>query len=211
MPYYPLSQIKPSLYTNGDEYLLSTTQESYTGYYYEISNGRKYTGKTPQDGPNILLIPSLSLPHDLVDNTDGKVIEPFNLITPDADNPTLYSPLDKRILNGLTNRFVPSYNPTLPTQQEYNVGVFTRYFCKRRNQNIYLEIDKNTYQLLNTKSPKIAWDLYAATQMLWYLTGDEMTVAKGNKGLATNLETTQKWYGFSQYFKNNFTQYYLAS
>lgn len=208
MPYYPLSQIKPSLYTNGEEYVLSTTQENYIGYYYELSNGKRYTGKTPQDGLNILLLPNLSLPLNLVQETAGEVIEPFNILTPDVDNPSLYSPLDKKILGGLSNRFVPLYNATQPTQQDYNVGVFTRYFCKRRNQNTYIEIDQKTYNLLKQKSKNIAWDLYAPIQMLWYLTGSEMTVAKANKGLVMNLETTQKWYGFSQYFKNDFTQYH---
>jgi len=54
--YFPKSQIKTNLYTNGGKYILSTTQEDYKGYYYETSNGTRYTGKTPQDGPNILLI-----------------------------------------------------------------------------------------------------------------------------------------------------------
>ncbi len=31
------------------------TQEEYKGYYYKISSGKLYTGKTPKDGPNILL------------------------------------------------------------------------------------------------------------------------------------------------------------
>ena len=39
MPYYPKSQIKTDLYTNGDEYISSSTQEVYIGYYYEISTG----------------------------------------------------------------------------------------------------------------------------------------------------------------------------
>jgi hypothetical protein len=53
--YYPKSQIKTNLYSNGGDYVLSTTQEAYKGYYYLISNGKAYTGRTPQDGPNILL------------------------------------------------------------------------------------------------------------------------------------------------------------
>jgi uncharacterized protein (DUF2147 family) len=59
--YFPKSQIKSNLFTNGNEYILSTTQQEYKGYYYEISNGRKYTGKTPQDGQNILLLPLTQL------------------------------------------------------------------------------------------------------------------------------------------------------
>ena len=33
--YYPKSQIKTNLFTNGNEYFLSTNGESYTGYYYK--------------------------------------------------------------------------------------------------------------------------------------------------------------------------------
>ena len=55
MSYYPKSQIKTNLYTNGKEYVLSTNKNSYKGYYYELSNGDKFTGKTPEDGEDILL------------------------------------------------------------------------------------------------------------------------------------------------------------
>ena len=41
MRYYPKSQLVTDLYTNGDEYLLSTTQEPYTGDYYETFDGNK--------------------------------------------------------------------------------------------------------------------------------------------------------------------------
>ena len=54
--YYPKSQIKSNLYTNGEEYINSITNITYRGYYYELSNGKSYTGKTPEDGPNILLV-----------------------------------------------------------------------------------------------------------------------------------------------------------
>ena len=57
MLYYPKSQIKSNLFTNGNEYILSPTKEEYKGFYYEISNGNKFTGKNPNDGNNILLIP----------------------------------------------------------------------------------------------------------------------------------------------------------
>jgi hypothetical protein len=53
--YYPKSQIKTNLYTNGGEFSNSITNQPYQGYYYETSNGQLYTGKNPQDGPNILL------------------------------------------------------------------------------------------------------------------------------------------------------------
>jgi hypothetical protein len=33
-----------------------------------------------------------------------------------------------------------------PTESDYELGEFTRYFTKRRNQSLYQEITKTTYQ-----------------------------------------------------------------
>ena len=38
--YYPKSQIKPNLYTNGGEYTLIDTGEIYKGYYFKTSTGK---------------------------------------------------------------------------------------------------------------------------------------------------------------------------
>ena len=53
MPYFPLSQIKTNLYTNGYEFTTNVTDttNSYSGYYWRTSEGKYYTGKTPQDLP----------------------------------------------------------------------------------------------------------------------------------------------------------------
>ena len=62
MAYYPKSQIKTNLYTSGGEYSLTPSnylspQNSYIGYYYRLSNGKIYTGKTPTDGTRQTLYP----------------------------------------------------------------------------------------------------------------------------------------------------------
>ncbi len=63
MPYYPLSQITSNLYTNGLEYAvdLKNPSNSYSGYYWKTSDGKYFTGKTPQDTPciEIFVIPNL--------------------------------------------------------------------------------------------------------------------------------------------------------
>jgi len=226
MPYYPLSQIKSNLYTNGDEYVLSTTREAYTGYYYEVSNGKKYTGKTPQDGSNILL---LTLVKDLNDfpqtSPNSQGLKPFTYynsvltyqkISPNGTIQEVSYPNDDisksyTQTNPLQPRSLPAPSVTQPTQKDYQLGTFQRYFCKKNNENTYFEIDKTTYNLLSTQSNSIAWDLYSSIYIMWYLTGNKDTVAKANKGLVDNTERTKKWYGFSQYFKGDFLKYYLGS
>jgi hypothetical protein len=199
--YYPKSQIKSNLYTNGGEYILSTTKENYKGYYYETSSGTKYTGKTTQDGPNILLNtpPKLTpLP------TPTNVLEPTYIEIQDILNGDSYP------INYIF-RALPQSNPTKPTPQDQNLGVFQRYFCKKNNELKYLEIDKSTHDKLKSKQQDIAWDLYTPISTLWYIKGNKEQTFKANKGLVTLIEEKQKWYGFTQWFKDRFLQYYLES
>jgi len=198
--YYPKSQIKLNLYTNGNEYALSTTKELYKGYYYEVSSGQKYTGKTPQSGPNTLLIPILQT----TPNSSPGDISPFS----QEDN--IYSIIDS-FSPSLPSRSIPIFNPTTPTQQDYQNTQFNRYFCKKNNELRYLEIDRDTYQKLLSQDPKIAWDLYTPTIVLWQLTGNKEQVFNSNKGTAISIEQTLTWTGFSQYFQDKFLKYYLES
>jgi hypothetical protein len=199
MPYYPKSQIKPDLYTNGNVYKLSSNGGSYTGYYYEVSNGKKYTGRNPQQGPNILLLPII----DDVFNTETNETILLSLVETTSayiDYPS--SP---------QKRYLPTFNPTTPTSQDQQNGQFTRYFCKRNNEPKYLEISKTTFNQLYTKSPEIAWDLYTPVSILWQIKGDKNKVYVSNKALTESIETKFKWYGFSQYFQGKFLKYYVES
>jgi len=196
--YFPKSQIKSNLYTNGGEYILSTTKQDYKGYYYEVATGQRFTGKTPQDGPNISLL----------------VINKSKLNNPSPTNPLESFPIElideESNLNYLNlqnpppnTRSLPQPNPTFPTDQEVSLGVYTRYFCKKNNELKYMEIDKNTFQLLSTRANNIAWDLYTPVSTLWYLRGNVDSYGT-NKGLISLIEKNQKWYGFTQWFKEKF-------
>jgi hypothetical protein len=188
--YYPKSQIKSNLYTNGGEYVLSTTKKDYKGYYYEVSNGQKYTGETPQDGANILLLPPKQNINQ--DNHPGET-------TPIDTRITYLDPETKPFPFPNNLRFLPVPNPTYPTDQEFQLGVYTRYFCKKNNELKYMEIDKTTFNKLNYKTKDIAWDLYTPISTLWYMRSFDV-----NKNLITLIEKNQNWYGFTQWFQNKF-------
>jgi len=211
MSYYPLSQIKQNLYTNGGEYILSSTKEDYKGNYYTVSNGKKYTGKNPQDKPNILLIvlfpePSKSTPN-LVKNEENEIITLGDKFFTEGDIATDVENYNKLFLTS-PRRIVPYFNPTLPTQKDLNLGQFNRYFCKKTNELKYLEIDKETYDQLKAKDPKIAWDLYEPASILWIINGDQEDTFNANKFSVFKIEQNQRWYGFSQYFREDYLKYY---
>jgi hypothetical protein len=198
--YYPKSQIKTNLSTNGGEFILSTTNQEYIGNYYKISSGKRYTGTSPSNPPNILLneIPPLTqISHDpqSQESIQQNLIQSF-LITP---NYTKTSP----------DRLIPLFNPTLPTDQDKQNGQFNRYFCKKTNELKYLEIDKETHTKLQAKDPQIAWDLYEPASLLWVIKGTQENVFNTNKSSVFKIEQNQRWNGFSQYFKENYSKYYL--
>lgn len=196
--YYPKSQIKPNLYTNGKEYILSTTGEEYKGYYFQTSTNQYYSGKSPNQKPNILLNPIINSEDTISTNTNG--LNPPKIIT-----------LQNSISTTLPTRSIPVFNPNPPTPKEKTNGQFPRYFCKRNNELKYMEINLDTYTQLSTQDPRIAWDLYTPASVLWQIQGDKNTVYASNQSSVYLIEKTQTWYGFSQYFKGDFLKYYLGS
>jgi hypothetical protein len=199
--YYPLSQITPNLYTNGSEFAYVSTNQSYTGYYWKTSDGKYYTGKTPQDIPSeeITLISNSSqtsiTPLDTSNNfsyynTDGISSEYIGIVSPPP--PAL----------------VPLYSPTFPTQKDYQVGEFRRHFCKKTNEIIYLEISKDTYDKLIKKDSTILYQLYFPFNIPWKLTGDKSQVFITNKNITELTIQNLKLPMFSEYLKNDFTKYY---
>jgi hypothetical protein len=207
--YYPKSKIKPDLYTNGEEYILTTTKEKYKGYYYELSSGKKYTGKNPQDGPNILITPPPAIPLIF---QKGEEVEGLGEQFLSLDNPPIVSgPSYNNTPSNVNVRYLPIYNITLPTNKDKDLGVFNRYFCKKNNELIYTEINKETFDLLRYQDPKIAWDLYSPLSILWQIQGDKEKTYTANKNNIAILEQRNKWYGFSKYLKEDYLKYYLGS
>jgi hypothetical protein len=190
--YYPKSQITPNQHTNGGEYITSNTKEDYKGYYYIVSNGNRYTGKTPEDGFNILLIEQIPTENNNV--SDVQYITVNNFID------------DQYITKPISSRYIPK--PISPTQPQ--VDTFVRYFCKKNNELKYMEIDKQTYDLLKSKDNQIAWDLYSPSELIWQNKGEKDKTYTTNKNMVMLVEKNQNWYGFNQYFKDNYLKYYLG-
>jgi len=203
--YYPKSQIKTDLYTDGSEYILSTTKEGYTGFYYEISTGQKYTGKNTQDKPNILLTPIQQA--NFIESRELSAIGD----SPTIDAPIYFIPEEGYSKINDSNRFIPQFNLTLPTTQDQQNGQFLRYFCKKTNETQYIEIDLDTFKKLTYKDSQIAWDLYNPVSLIWQIAGNKEQVYKSNKASAIAIEQNLKWYGFSQYFQDKFLKYYVES
>jgi hypothetical protein len=217
--YYPQSQITPNLYTNGNEFMYLKTGIEYIGYYFKISSGKYYTGKTPQNTPNEEIIKSTSDRSQVIINpTYSSNISEIALSydAPYVYDENLYN--ENEILTYLSLKkisiiappitIVPSYSATLPTQQDYQNTEFRRYFCKKTNEIIYLEISKETYDKLVTQDPQILFSLYIPFYLPWQLTGDREQVYKTNKNITELTSVRQKLPMLAEYLKMDFTKYY---
>ncbi len=195
--YLPQSQYKSNLFTNGGEFKISTTGEIYSGYYFETYKNERYTGKSPQDGTSQLLLP-------LVEQTNLT----NNSVTPERVEISI-SP-NMEYSHTAKPRLIPQPNPTQPTPDDYVNGLFTRYFCKKNNELKYMEIDQPTYTKLKSQDTTVAWDLYTPTSIQWYIAGEIEKVYNVNKSIVNLVEVEEKWYGFSQYFKQDYAKYFAV-
>jgi hypothetical protein len=203
--YYPKSQITPNLYTNGNEFVLSTTQEVYSGFYYKVSTGKFYTGRNQDDKPNIELLPlitSQTISTPTQENFQSNYITTTSIF--DANNETYLNIKSQQP----TSKFIPTYLPETPTQQDYQVGEFRRYFCKKTNQIQYIEINQEQFDQLVAKDPQIEFSLYLPFFIDWQLTGDEQQVARVNKNSVDLISFQQKLPNLNQYLRFDYTKYY---
>ena len=211
--YFPKSQITPNLYTNGNEFFLNG--ESYTGYYFKVSTGKYFTGRNTDDRPNLELFQNTQGFWDataetettgrqfvqFADNYDGVV---YNNKTQDPKNNFIYNTLKPQ--QQLT--FIPYYSPVLPTQQDYQNGEFQRYFCKKANEVIYIEINQDQFSKLTAKDPQIEFSLYIPFTITWVLTGDKEQVAKTNRNIVELASYRQRLPRFGNYLKFDYLKYY---
>jgi len=225
MPYYPLSQVKTNLYTNGEEYVLKYDKSSYIGYYWKTSTGKFYTGKTPQD-PNSLEIiakPASENPQKskgevgfnktvnvLFSYGDPSVNPDYNDFSPTYDENIIesYMMLNNISINNPPVLNIPIYNTPAPTDQDYQIGEFRRYFCKKSNELLYLEIDKDTYDKLASKDKSYLFQLYVPFNIPWALTGDREKVYNTNKNIVELTMQNNNFKMFDSYLRQDFTKYY---
>ncbi len=203
--YYPLSQITTDLYTSQEEFLVQSTNLPYKGKYYSTSDGKFFTGASPQDGENILLIPNTpedSASRDVeggIPGTFDKTNDTISL-TPTSYKNSISQPL--RLPSKPTSKVV------FPTSEEYTIGEFTRYFLKKNNQNTYLEIDEATFTKFKNKNNSVQYELYIPTFLSWDITGNPIDVYNVNKNIVLLTETQLEWVGFSLWFKSRYVKYY---
>jgi hypothetical protein len=214
MAYYPKNRIITNLYTNGNEYTIESTGQIYKGYYHKLYTGELFTGKNPQDGLNLkLIIQPIIGSNDILSNLPQSkgALEPDD-IDPIVDEVYQNS---ANIYNEYINltgdpktTFLPYPIVPQPTPQDYQIGEFRRYFAKKINEIKFIEINKDTYDNLNSQNSSWLWELYQVFFIPWSITGDKQTVATTNQNIVMLTMQRLKLYGFDKFLKNNYTKFW---
>lgn len=229
--YFPKSQIKTNLHTNGNLLRYEDTKVEYKGKYFKTSTGLYYSGKNPQDSPVALLelIPNNSVEYS--EATDEKylsVLPPLNdpIIDESADADEELSE-DSRGLFTLPDDYLDSVGeginftrtPSLPrnhtpkiTDQDYEFGQIQRYFLKRVNSKEFIEITEFIYNQYITKQQDVFYNLYIPFSFTWVISQDTRSkVATTNLNVLTIKQRRLGLTGLVKFFHNRYDQYYKSS
>lgn len=197
--YFPKNKIITNLFTSGEEYI-TLEGEDYIGFYHKLYTGKYFTGKTPEDKPTTEIFPS-------VDSDDDRL----QILTPQKFNSI--SIVDEAYLlqqfPNLGDRLIPTQHYPKPTENDYKVGNFKRYFCVKANENSYLELDKKTYDKLSSKNSNWAYELYVTFFLVWYITGEESQVESTNKNLVLIQEQRSNRRGLKEFLRENYTKFWI--
>jgi len=166
--YYPKGQVQNGLYTQGKEWMLEDGTE-YIGDYHKYTTGEVFTIATYIRNKSQKLIPYINLSVD----ANRRKFEYDNLLKSEFED------------------FVfASYEKTQPTPDDYNRGSFTRYFVKRRFNDIITEVSRDTFNSVQDEH-------YTKVELAWKLTGE--TFVSNQKQILTAEKDIK---GISNYITN---------
>lgn len=209
------------------------TKNPHTGFFWSTADGKYYTGKTPSDLPNTELIIDRSTlpiksPGPLYPKLQTKSTIALFLNDPEVEirglagptpsgNPDFgwvqYDIVKYAQLKGITINDPPEFdnpytNPVIPEETDYKRGSFRRYFAKKRNANLYIEIDKSMYDNISGKKRSVTYYDYLAFDLIWTLTGDIDDVKEINKNSIDLTTRTFNIRGLDKFLNSDYLQYY---
>ena len=167
--YLPKSKVN-ILETSGGELIWKKSRKPFKGPYIKTSEGKFF------EGTNIYY-------------TKGELIKPEKISNlPKSKSNNKFNILKKDYYDELKKIKTITTTKTKPTEKDYKIFKFTRYFTVRANsKNGYFEIDQDTYKSIREKKD-YDWRLYQIGTIEWALRGDTKEINKNT------LRLTEKYY-----------------
>ena len=217
--YTPKNRIVTNQYTSGNLLVDKTTQEFYRGFYYKTFNGKYFSGKTPNDTPSVELefVQSTdsnyndSLPQNELAYGDAPTyLDDINSEGYNQETVIKYAKMKGINLNNIPRVFVPTQYYPQPTEDDYKLGVFTRYFVVKTNEIQYMELSKDIYDRIKNKDERYMWEPYTPFKLQWTIKGDEKYVVNTNRNIILLTEKRLKRQGLDIFLRKNYTKFWIS-
>ncbi len=159
--YYPLTRIKPNLYTRGGQFT-NPDGTPYVGRYYLLYNGEAYAGANPAVGSNQ---PLTAIREPASRETQNALNNPASQTYAAVKTKKQRTQSDAEL-----GELVPYY--PVPLESDYERGYFTRYFAKNVSGPGYvIEVSQTDWADIQDGNTAQTLLAYESTSMLWQLTG----------------------------------------
>ena len=185
--YYSANEIVNNLYTTGQE-LMTTDNVEYIGLYHKYTTGEVYSQPTWDKNKSVKLIKYKDQPESVIEYNKISDIE-------------------------INYKSFNTYNVAI-TKENINTGYVDRFIIKRANDNVFYEINSDTYDAYTNED--IDPVLYLAVKFKWYITGNINDVRQGNiliPGVPSNnykeLQTAEKTVPNITSYLKDLLQYYV--
>jgi hypothetical protein len=186
------------------------------GFYFKTFDGKYYSGKTQNDKPNIELekfissdSPDNTLPSNTIAYGQGPTV--LDSITDplyDERMVVQYTSINGINLNNPKSQFTPTQYYPQPTEDDYKLGVFTRYFVVKANEIQYTELSKDIYNKIKNKDERYMWEPYIPFKLQWTIKGDEKDLATTNRDIILLTEKRLKRKGLDIFLRKNYTKFW---
>ena len=185
--YYSANEIVNNLYTTGQE-LMTTDNVEYVGLYHKYTTGEIYSQPTWDKNKSVKLIKYKDQPESVIEYNKISDIE-------------------------INYKSFNTYNVAI-TKENINKGYVDRFIIKRANDNVFYEVNSDTYDMYTRED--IDPVLYLAVKFKWYITGNINDVRQGNiliPGVKSNnykeLQTAEKTVPNITSYLTNLLQHYV--
>jgi len=98
-----------------------------------------------------------------------------------------------------------------PTEQDYQKGQFFRFFVKKRNEPLYIEINRKIFSSIKNQDTKVYSKYYLPFRLLWTLTGPKGDVIEANRTITTKAEQFLQLTFLSDYLEQDWLKFYKES
>lgn len=217
MTYFPSNKIKTGLIAKYGKWVFADERETfYEGVYYALPSGLYLTGSPQKPKLSRQIIPVEDVEEETIAVTPTKEILYRDIIEfPGYDEGLIvdYSKLKNINLNDQESlrKNLPYQQYPTPNEKDYEVGAFVRYFCVKRNENIYYELKKEIYDKLNNKERDWDWKHYRPFSLVWTLVGEKQTVYNTNKNSTLLIEKQLKRKQLTRFLKENYLKFYKSN